>query len=247
MKPFILLSYLLTLLLFFANTLQAQFRLDVESGAVFYGYNRIQVPGDAGTRFALDDRYTSSNRFFYRIKALYTLNDKHTFAALYAPLIIRSLGIREADLDFAGRRFGAGEALDVLYQFNSYRLTYRYLFPRTGDFRFGVGVTAKIRDAKILLTSQNLAAEKVNIGFVPLINFRIEWLMKEKLSLLLQGDALVSRQGRAEDVLLAFMFYPSRKVTLKAGYRILEGGANNDEVYNFSLIHYALIGGIIRF
>ena len=247
MKVPIFSSFLLIILFFSAERLTAQFRLDVESGALFYGYNRIQVPGNEGTRFALDNRYTTSGRFFYRIKALYTLNDKHTFAALFAPLDIRSIGTPDTDIDFAGSRFMSGNALDVLYQFNSYRLTYRYLFPRNGDFIFGIGATAKVRDAKIRLTSQDMAAEKVNLGFVPLINFRIEWMMKEKLSLLLQGDALVSRQGRAEDVLLAFMFYPSRLVTLKAGYRILEGGADNEEVYNYSLIHYALIGGIIRF
>jgi hypothetical protein len=26
------------------------------------------------------------------------------------------------------------------------------------------------------------------------------------------------------------------------GYRILEGGADNDEVYNFALFHYAAVG-----
>ncbi|MBK7711757.1 MAG: hypothetical protein IPJ37_13005 [Bacteroidales bacterium] len=29
---------------------------------------------------------------------------------------------------------------------------------------------------------------------------------------------------------------------LRAGYRILEGGADNDEVYNFALFHYASVG-----
>jgi len=96
----------------------------------------------------------------------------------------------------------------------------RYLLPSTGDYRFGVRTTAKIRDTKIQLTSQDRDAEKVNIGFILRINFRIEWLMKEKHSFLLQSVALVSGQGRAEDVPLAFMFYASRVVTPQAGYRI---------------------------
>jgi hypothetical protein len=33
---------------------------------------------------------------------------------------------------------------------------------------------------------------------------------------------------------------------LKAGYRLLEGGADNDEVYNFTLVNYATIGLIAR-
>jgi hypothetical protein len=36
-------------------------------------------------------------------------------------------------------------------------------------------------------------------------------------------------------------------LTLKAGYRIVEGGADNIEVYSFALIHYASIGALIRF
>lgn len=247
MKTFLLLTLFFLTNFLSPQKLYGQFRIDLESGAVFQGYNRIQVPGDEGTRFDLDAPFTTNGRFFYRVKVLYTLNDKHTFAALFAPLDILSVGTPQTAINFAGIRFMPGDELDVFYEFNSYRLTYRYLFPRTGDFSFGVGATAKIRDARIRLVSGGQEAEKENVGFVPLINFRVEWLLKERLSLLLQGDALVSTQGRAEDVLLAALFYPSRNVTLKAGYRILEGGADNDEVYNFSLIHYALIGGIIRF
>jgi len=36
---------------------------------------------------------------------------------------------------------------------------------------FGLGFTAKIRDAKIALASGDLSGEKVNVGFVPIINF----------------------------------------------------------------------------
>lgn len=245
-------SFIKSLLLVFIGILlqtnaYSQFRLDLESGAVFYGYNQIQVPGVEGTRFALDENFETDGRFFYRIKLLYTLNDKHTFAALYAPLDIFSIGDTRQAINFAGATFPSGEELNVLYEFNSYRLTYRYLFPRSGDFQFGLGATAKLRDARIQLENDQQTALKKNVGFVPLINFRAEWFAAEKLSVLLQGDALVSTQGRAEDVLLAALFYPSRKISLKAGYRILEGGADNEELYNFSLIHYAVIGGVIRF
>lgn len=226
---------------------QAQFRIDLESGAVFTGYNKIQVPGTEGTRFNLPDELDVNTSIFYRIKLSYTFNEKHTFSALFAPLSIGAQGLSDQDIQFAGSSFANGDSLDARYVFNSYRLTYRYLFPRKGDFQFGLGATAKIRDALIRIEDGEKSATKTNVGFVPLINFQLEWFAKEKLSILLQGDALVSTQGRAEDVLLAALFYPSRNVTLKAGYRILEGGANNDEVYNFSLIHYAVIGGIIRF
>lgn len=242
-----ILLFLGIFILCFTFPVHAQFRIDVESGAAFTGYNRIQVPGNSGTRFELTDELDVNTRLFYRIKLLYTLNEKHTFSALFAPLRIRAQGTSGQDIDFAGSSFATGDSLNAIYEFNSYRLTYRYLFPRKGDFQLGLGATAKIRDALITIEAGEKSATKTNVGFVPLINFQLEWFAKEKLSFLLQGDALVSTQGRAEDVLLAALFYPSRNVTLKAGYRILEGGADNDEVYNFTLIHYAVIGGIFRF
>jgi hypothetical protein len=48
-------------------------------------------------------------------------------------------------------------------------------------------------------------------------------------------------------VLAALQYQVSDRIGLKLGYRILEGGADNDEVYNFSLFNYAVIGAIMNF
>jgi hypothetical protein len=45
-------------------------------------------------------------------------------------------------------------------------------------------------------------------------------------------------------MLLALLYNPSRNVASKVGYRIVEGGADVEEVYNFTLLHY-LVGGVI--
>jgi len=39
----------------------------------------------------------------------------------------------------------------------------------------------------------------------------------------------------------------SASTKVLAGYRVLEGGADNDEVYTFSLFHYAVAGIEMRF
>ena len=57
-----------------------------------------------------------------------------------------------------------------------------------------------------------------------------------------EGDALAAPQGRAEDILLAASFTLTEKLKVRAGYRILEGGAENNVVYNFALINYASFG-----
>jgi len=54
--------------------------------------------------------------------------------------------------------------------------------------------------------------------------------------------AEVGTQGRAEDVLIAATYKLSDNLGVRAGYRILEGGADNDEVYNFALFHFASVG-----
>lgn len=81
---------------------------------------------------------------------------------------------------------------------------------------------------------------------MPLIHFRLFWKFTKKFALLLDGDALAAPQGRAEDVFAGIIFKASDKINLKAGYRILEGGADNDEVYNFTWLNYASIGAIFR-
>ena len=73
------------------------------------------------------------------------------------------------------------------------------------------------------------------------------WKPYEKFGILLEGDALAAPQGRAEDVLVAATYRLTNRVGLKAGYRLLEGGADNDEVYTFSLFHYAAVGLTIAF
>jgi hypothetical protein len=47
------------------------------------------------------------------------------------------------------------------------------------------------------------------------------------------------------NVRISSTYRVSDRFGLKAGYRILEGGADNDEVYNFALFNYAAAGLLI--
>ncbi len=108
-------------------------------------------------------------------------------------------------------------------------------------------MTAKIRDAEISLKNDFQESVKDDFGFVPLINFRLFVKLNDQFGFLLAGDALAAPQGRAEDVLAAVTYSASDRLKLKLGYRILEGGADNDEVYTFSLINYLAFGVMINF
>jgi hypothetical protein len=223
-------------------SLNGQASFDLETGAVGTGYNNVRIPGDQGTLFSLKDDLISKTEIFFRIRVNYTIKFRHTLSLLYAPLETISDGNVPNDIFFEGVTFPANTDLTGTYKFNSYRLTYRYEIVLKPKFEFGLGFTAKIRDAKISLASAGLETEKANVGFVPIINFRMLWKPDEKFGILLEGDALAAPQGRAEDVLIATTYRVSDWLGLKAGYRILEGGADNDEVYSFALFNYASVG-----
>ena len=229
-----------------AGSSEAQLSIDVESGAVFSGYNDIRIPGDTGTDVSLKDDLEPETEVFYRVRLEYTLADRHTFSALYAPLTIQASGTSAVPIVFEGVEFPSGTALSADYTFNSYRLTYRYEFTPRGKLSYGIGFTAKIRDALIRIEGGGLESEKTNVGFVPLLNFSVRYEFNDRFVGVFEGDALAAPQGRAEDVFLGLLYRATDRVDIRAGYRIVEGGADNDEVYTFALLNYAALGLTVR-
>jgi hypothetical protein len=228
-------------------TAQQRWAIDFENGAVFSGYNDVRIPGDTGTTFSLTDDLKAETSYFWRIRVDVRVGRKHVLSGLAAPLEIYSSGSFNRPIDFAGETFAPGVPVTARYMFNSYRFTYRYEFLDKGGWRFGLGVTGKVRDAATTLTATGKYAEKLNVGFVPLVNFKLERDLGRKAVFRLEGDALAAPQGRAEDVFAGILVPVSRNITLKAGYRLLEGGADNNEVYTFAAFHYAAFGAIVRF
>jgi len=225
----------------------AGWQFDFENGAAFCGYNNVAVPGDTGTRFSLSRDFKTDPGYFFRLRLTWRISSRHHLSVLYAPLKFSASGAAPFPIRFFGVDFQEGAPVDGTYVFNSYRLTYRYQLVSKEKWKVGVGFTVKVRDAEIGLKSGSLGATKTNVGPVPLLNARIERWFSPKIGLLLEADALAAPQGRAEDVLFAVLARLSPAMTLKAGYRFVEGGADNDEVYTFALIHYASIGILIDF
>ena len=58
---------------------------------------------------------------------------------------------------------------------------------------------------------------------------------------------MAAPQGRAEDVFAGVILHANRQLSFKLGYRILEGGADTDEVFTFALVHYLAAGVVFRF
>jgi hypothetical protein len=215
---------------------------DLETGMVAAGGNDVRIPGDTGTRFSLVDDLSTDARGFLRLRAAYALGPRQRLFALYAPLTLKASGRCDRPVTYEDVTFAAGTPLAAEYTFNSYRLSYGRTVHRSDRLSVEIGLTAKIRDAAIEVRGGDRTARKTNVGFVPLINFAFDWRLGRSVGLRFDGDALAAPQGRAEDVQLAFWYAPRPSIRLRAGYRLLEGGADNDEVYNFALLHYAALG-----
>ena len=235
--------YIFTISLFIGTYAQAQLSIDMESGVATFGYNDVRIPGKGGTLFSLSKNFENGFTPFFRARLQYTIGKRHSILALYAPFVWKSKGFTNNPVYFQDQLFIAGEDINATWKFNSYRLSYQYHFIEKEKFVLALGITGKIRDAKIALINASTFAEKSNIGFVPLIRFYADIIMAEKFHIIADGDALVAKQGRAEDVLFAIGYNPLTRLRIKLGYRLLEGGADNDEVYNFSAVHY-IAGGI---
>lgn len=242
-----LLAFLIPLVVFSGMCSGKGWFVDLEGGMAFPGYNDVQVPGDStGTRFSLSDELDIESEFIYRIRAGYETG-KHSFSVFAAPLRLEATGTLAESINFAGETFPQGEEVEGLYRFDSYRLTWRYLLGESEDFLFKLGFTAKIRDAEIRLESAFVTANTTNTGFVPLLSFEARWNPAGEFILLMDGDALVGPVGRAEDIFLGGEMPVSQAVEARAGYRIVEGGADVETVYNFTLVNFVSAGLTFRF
>lgn len=240
-------QYLIASILFLlaALPLHAQWSVDVETGLIFPGYNEVRIPNEGGSTFDFNRDFDIEGPVIpLRVRVGYTFAEKNHILGLYAPLTARYEGMAPCGgIAFQGAFFEQGTPLDGRYQFNSYRLTYRRDLLRSEAWVLGLGFTAKIRDASVQLTSAAADAQKDDVGFVPLLHIHASYRTGSWL-LYLDGDGLAGGPGRAFDFFAGAAFSLGETVMVKAGYRILEGGADVPEVYNFTLLNFASVGVI---
>ena len=223
-----------------AHFSHAQPNVTVEGGAAYQSRNDQRVPGDSGDKFSISD-FDEGPFAAYRIYAGYRWNQKHEIRALYAPLAFEVDGEFDRAITFQSRTFAANTDTTAFYKFNSYRLTYAYHFAPLGQWELAAGFSAKIRDAEVRLEQPGVRASKKNVGFVPLLNFQARRSLSDNWRLRFDLDGLAAPQGRAFDAGL-FVERTLGHFNVYAGYRTIEGGADNDEVYNFAWIHLAALG-----
>lgn len=248
MKRYTLQTLLALVVLMLSTSLWAQAFIDAEGAVAFTGYNDVRIPSKGGTDFSLADDVEADPTPVFRLRLGYTAKDRHTLIATIAPLTIKGSGTLDKDVSFGGNTFSAGEKVDTIYRFDSYRLTYRYLFVDRYFLSVAGGITGKIRSATIAVMSDSGYADRNDLGFVPLVHLMVHWKPSDKFSVLLDMDALGSPYGRAEDVLLALQYAYSESASIRLGWRLLEGGSDGGgDVYTFALINYATVGVTVAF
>lgn len=210
-----------------------------EAGIYFTGYNKFAIPNPSGTRITFTD---SGSNFYYRGSALFQISERSFIRLLAAPLEANYSFTPASAQSFNNVNFPAGNSTQVQYQFNSYRAGYIYRFPLAESLTAQIGGVAKIRVAKIALRGGGASSEYNNTGFVPLLNLGLFWKFYSPWELRLDVDGAAAKQGRAVDGSFEVFYRLSEKGSgLSAGYRLLEGGADNEKVYTFALFHYGFL------
>jgi len=221
--------------------------LEVEGGAVWFTKNEVRIPGDTGTKFDMVDLTDKGPDSYLRMYATYEFSERHSLRLNLAPLEVEGTGTLSEEVLFDGETFAAGVPTKGIYKFNTYRLTYRWMFHRCKHWNWGLGGALLVRDAKIQLQQGELKQSDEDLGLVPLLHLYGAYLFNDRVSAILDVEGAGAPQGRAIDAALKLRYDWPSGWSASAGYRTLEGGADNDSVYTFAWLHYALLSVGYRF
>jgi hypothetical protein len=236
-----------------AGAVQAQdtpgrFRLWVEAGPARQTRNDVQIPNDAsGTRFSIADAVGSGPFGSVRVDFSWALNDRQDLRFLVAPLGYEASAALPGDVSFNGASFSGARPATITYRFDSYRATWRYTVHEDEAWVVKLGATAKIRDAEIAVEQDGVSSSKTDVGLVPLFHSYAERRLGQRSRLILDLDALAAPQGRAVDFSAQVSFDVGRSLNLAGGWRVVDGGADNETVYNFARFNYATVSAMWRF
>lgn len=205
-----------------------------EYGPVYTLRNVARIPGDGGSYIDIRNligKDSASNASRVQIEVPVR---KGTFRLYYAPLSIHGQGTLGDTSTFKDVSFSPGVATDALYEFRSYRFTYRKPWRNTGGWNLELGGTLKVRDATISLRQATVSAAEANIGWVPLVHVSGNKRLSPHAMMSFDLDALGGGPGRAVDIGIRATYRLGNDYTAGVGVRTIEGGADVPRVFNFA-------------
>jgi hypothetical protein len=239
-------SFLIAVAVVYAQD-KEPFSIELEGSPLFLSRNDVRIPNDeTATEFSLVDVVGKGPYSAFRVEAAFDINEKNGLRFVVAPLRIDGSGRLTENVSFAGEGFAPG-SVEASYQFSSYRVTYRYRLYNGERWRWKVGFTGFIRDARIALEQDGKLAEDTDVGFVPLAYLQGRARLGSRWHFVFDFEGLGASQGRAFDIASKLGYDFNEQWSGWFGYRTIEGGADVEDVYNFAWLHFAVASIRYRF
>lgn len=221
--------------------------LTVELGAAWQARNDARIDNEPpNTRFAIDEITGSGPYPAGRVAFEWSLAERHRLRLLAAPLRVDDTGISDRTIVFRDTVFEPGR-VRAEYRFDSWRLGYRYVFHDSERWTWSGGATLNVRDAEIRLSQDGTSRSRSDTGFVPLLALVGEWRFAPGWRAVLDFEGLGAPQGRAIDATVQAGYDLTPSLHLSGGYRVLDGGADNDDLYTFARFDFAVLALHWRF
>jgi len=207
----------------------------ISAGSSFQARNDVQTPNNEfGTRFSLAELAGEGPVPAVRLEANWKLSKKHGIRLLLAPFSYTESVMLDQTIQFEGASFEQGQLTDASYKFNSWRIGYHYTMTENEHFTFRVGATLKVRDAEIRLEQGTTTAFNDDLGLVPLLYLSAKRTLHNRWTLGADLDGLAGGPGRAIDAGITLDYAVTDRWNLGVDARVLDGGADVEEVYNFA-------------
>lgn len=162
------------------------------------------------------------------------------------PVQLSGTQFPRTDIVYDGLTFRPDRPLTVLYQFNTYRMTYdvpvfRERAPSGWDFR--LGGTLAVRDAQVRLKQGALRRNFVNYGPVPLAFGSVRAPIVRDLAVEADAEGFPAPGGGGLlDASMRLTWTPTARFVAYAGVRYLSGGATQDTFFNYLHVRAATLG-----
>lgn len=141
----------------------------VEAGPVWFSRNDVAVPGDEGTKFNLlgltGDGPELAARFILQTR----INDKHQIRLTLAPIATEGSSTLDENVQFKSTEFTTDSSTKAVYEFNTYRLGYSYVWRDDATWTLSAGASLLVRDAKIELSQNGITETEEDLGVAPLV------------------------------------------------------------------------------
>ena len=223
-----------------ANSQSVEVRLSV--GSSYQVKNDVQSPNSAlGTRFSLANTVGEGPLTAVRAQLRWQFKERHGMRVLLAPLSYTESIAFDQAVSYEGQTFTANTPLDATYKFNSWRIGYYYSLVQAERLSLDIGGTLKIRDAEISLKQGATASANENVGIVPLLYVAATFQLSDHVKIGADLDGLAGGPGRAIDLGLTLDYALNDSWALGLDLRVLEGGVDAEETYNFAQFNSASV------